>query len=261
MMLSTASTTDFLSRYQLYADPDARLLICCRPECSFALSTARSQVTSHLREKHGVPDDLRKGLTHYLKHDHPYKFADPASVSPRPDGSAIHPKLQAHDGYACRKCPYRTINPLIMGRHISTTHRNGSRTSRAELNELYDDVFLQTWTHRAHGVEQQYWVVRKNGSLTRPVADRETYALLQSTHKREWDRLESDAQAQAYNTQDTGAKTLVASRPWMDRTRWGVTYDGVRRDVLLDLAAMPYGTTDHVLGNRQRDGAPDLVSP
>jgi hypothetical protein len=49
-------------------------------------------------------------------------------------------------------------------------------SSRAELNTLYDDVFLQTWTHRAHGVEQQYWVVRRNGSLTRPVADGETYA-------------------------------------------------------------------------------------
>jgi hypothetical protein len=142
-------------------------------------------------------------------------------------------------------------------------HRDGSRTSRAELKTLYDDVFLQAWTHRAHGVEQQYWIVRRNGSLTRPVADGETYALLESTHKREWDRLESDARVRAHNAQDTGRQTLVASRPWTDRTRWLITYDGVRRDILLDLAAMPYaGTTDHALGDQLGSGeAPDLVSP
>ncbi|KFY01547.1 hypothetical protein O988_02688 [Pseudogymnoascus sp. VKM F-3808] len=188
-------------------------------------------------------------------HVHPFKFVDPASVPPRPDGSDVHPKLRLHEGYACRACIYRTINPLIIKRHISKEHRDGSRTSRAELNTLYDDVFLQTWTHRAHGVEQQYWVVRRNGSLTRPVAEGETYALLESTHKREWDRLESDARARAHNAQDTGRQTLVASRPWTDRARWLITYDGARRDIFLDLAAMPHaGTTDHTLGNRLGSG-------
>lgn len=196
--MQTLSSTGFLDGYQLYADPDVRLLICYRPECGFALSTARSQVTSHLREKHHVPEDLRKGLTHYLKHDHPYEFADPASVPPRPNGLDIHLKLQVYDGYACRECPYRTINPLIISRHISSQHRNNGGMSRAELNELYDDVFLQAWTRHAHGVEQKYWVVRKNGSLTRLVADRETYALLRSTHQRERDRLESDAKGREY---------------------------------------------------------------
>lgn len=84
--------------------------------------------------------------------------------------------------------------------------------------------------------------------MTRPVADGETYALLESTHKREWYRLESDAWARERNAQDTGRQTLVASRPWTDRTRWAITYDGVR-DILLDFAAMPYaGTTDHAVG-------------
>ncbi|KAH9205597.1 hypothetical protein DL95DRAFT_237576, partial [Leptodontidium sp. 2 PMI_412] len=52
----------FLARYELYVDPDVHLLICCRPECGFALFTTRSQVTSHLRDKHRVPKNLRKGL-------------------------------------------------------------------------------------------------------------------------------------------------------------------------------------------------------
>jgi hypothetical protein len=189
---AASSHDSYLARCQLYADLDTRLLICCWPECRFALSTARSQVTTHLREKHRAPEDFRKGLTHYLKHEHPYEFADPAAVPPRPDGSDVHPSLQLHNGYACRACSYRTINLLLMSRHISKEHRNGSRASRAELGN-YDDVFLQTWTRCARGAEQQYWVVRKDGSLARPVVDHETCALLESTHKREWDRLNSDA--------------------------------------------------------------------
>ena len=45
------------------------------------------------------------------------------------------------------------------------------------------------------------------------MADGETYALLQSAHQRERDRLESDAQARERDIQDTGSKTLLASRP------------------------------------------------
>jgi len=46
----------------------------------------------------------------------------------------------------------------------------------------------------------------------------------------------------------------------MERTRWAITYDGIRRDVLLSLAAMPYGG-DHLLGHGCSDGDPDLLSP
>lgn len=31
-------------------------------------------------------------------------------------------------------------------------------------------------------------------------------------------------------------RMMVASRPWTDRTRRLITYDGVRRDIMLDLA-------------------------
>lgn len=158
---TSAPLTDFLARCELYADLDTRLLICCRPSCGFALSTARLQVTSQLREKHSVSKDLRDGLTHHLRHVHPISFVDPAGVSPHPDVSGVHPKLRLYDEYTCRACPYHTINPLIISRYVSKEHRDGSWTSRAELDTFYDDIFLQAWTHRAHGVEQQYWVVRR----------------------------------------------------------------------------------------------------
>jgi hypothetical protein len=173
----------------------------------------------------------------------PYEFRDPASVQARPDGSLMHPKLQLHDGYTCRLCRYRTINPFIVSRHLSKEHPNGSRqSSRSEIDDLYDDVYLQTWTHYAHGAEQQYWVVEKNGSLTRPVAGRDACAHLQSMHERERRRLESEKQASSYG-QDTGPQTLAATRPWIERTEWATTYGGVRRDfyrlLLSCLALLP----------------------
>ena len=257
------TSTNYLAQFQLYANPNERLLICCHRECGFALSVARSQVTSHLREKHSVPEELRKGLTQYLNKEHPHDFRDPATLPTRSDGSPPHPKLQLHEGYACRLCHYRTTNPFKIAQHLSKEHRNGQRTSRSELDNSYDDVYLQTWTHLAHGVEQQYWVVKVNGSLTRPVADQDTCAHLQSMHERERKRLESRSQARAYS-QDTGPETLATTRPWMERTRWAITYNGVRRDVLQALAEVPSAppyTTDHFLGHGTHDIDPEILSP
>ena len=138
------TSTEYLAQFQLYADPNERLLICCHDECGYALSVSRSQVTSHLRDKHGVSEELRKGLTRYLNQEHPYNFRDPASLPTRPDGSPPHPKLQLHEGYACCLCRYRTINPFRLSRHLSKEHCNGQRTSRSELGNLYNDVYLQT---------------------------------------------------------------------------------------------------------------------
>ncbi|OBT60315.1 hypothetical protein VE03_10222 [Pseudogymnoascus sp. 23342-1-I1] len=89
--------------------------------------------------------------------------------------------------------------------------------------------------HRAHGVEQQYWVVRRNGSLMRPVAEGETYALLESTHKRQWDRLESDAR------HERTVPRTQEDRHWWHRVRGrtGGTYCSI----------LYAGTTDHTLGN------------
>ena len=44
----------FLARLQLFLDPDEKLLICGRSDCGYALAVERSQVTSHLRDKHRV---------------------------------------------------------------------------------------------------------------------------------------------------------------------------------------------------------------
>jgi hypothetical protein len=58
---------ELLTDLQLFIDYEAHAVICCRKECQSALSIAGSHVTTHLREKHHVPEDARKGLTKILK--------------------------------------------------------------------------------------------------------------------------------------------------------------------------------------------------
>jgi hypothetical protein len=49
----------------------------------------------------------------------------------------------------------------------------------------------------------------------------------------------------------------------MERTRWEITYQGFRRDILRSLTEMPWGSppTDHVLGPSSNPADPELVSP
>jgi hypothetical protein len=59
-------------------------------------------------------------------------------------------------------------------------------------------------------------------------------------------------------------QTLAGIRPWMERTRWLSTYQGVRRDILQCLAQMPWcnrGVADHFLGRGSSAADPDIVSP
>lgn len=110
--MSSASSLDlpsFLHRLQPCIDPDTRLLICCRSEYRYALSANRSQITSHLRDKHLVPEDLREDLIRRLRLL-PYESADPDTARCRDDDSRKHARLQEHEGFACRKCSYRTTS-------------------------------------------------------------------------------------------------------------------------------------------------------
>jgi hypothetical protein len=248
------STKDFLADLQLYADDVHRVLICCR--CGYALSVTGSQATSHLRDKHHVQRELRDGLTRYLKHVHPYSFKNPADLPARADGSFVHPQLRVHDGFACRECEYRTINHNELSRHISKEHLNGRQASRPRLDPYYDDVYLQTWVQ---GTFRQYWIVQKDGSLVRPVAGRGVSEHIESAHQREHARAEEQKRIHSTNTT---APTLAGTRPWMERTRWEITYRGCRRDILRSLTEMPWGSppADHVLGRSSNPADPELVS-
>ena len=156
------STPAILTRCDLHVDGESQALICRR--CKYALATASSQVTTHLDRKHGVSKELRKGLTRYLR-QHPCAFKDPSSIPPRPHGSTAHPELQIHEGYACRKCEFCTTSLKQLTSHLSKVHLR-ERPSKKKTDDLYDDVFLQTW---GDGPTRRYWTVSMNGSTLRPI--------------------------------------------------------------------------------------------
>lgn len=229
------TSPDLLQKLQLFLDDKEQLLICCRSECGYALAVKHSQVTSHLRDKHQVTEADRRGLTRHLTIAYPTGFRNPVDLPPRDDGCDAHPQLRVYDGFSCRECTYYTINYPELSKHMSKNHLNGQQASRTRIQDLYDDVYLQTWTN---GATRRYWTVRKDGRTIRPVVGRGAEEHLQSVYKREYARLQAQERLQS-NYIDSGAQTFVATGPWMERTRWSETYRGARRDILLSLTIIP----------------------
>jgi hypothetical protein len=79
-------------------------------------------------------------------------------------------------------------------------------------------------------------------------------------YEREREHLQ--AEHSRMRTDDAGVRTLECCRPWMERTGWPKTYQGIRRDMLLSLSYPPDAfqyAAPRVLG-RSKDGA-ELISP
>jgi len=225
------TSSNFLLKLQLYIDGKEQLLVCGRSECGYALAVKQSQVTSHLRDKHQVAEADRRGLTKYLTRAYPKRFRNPVDDPPRANGSDAHPQLRVYDDFSCRECPYYTINYPELSKHMSSNHLNGRQASRARIQDLYGDVYLQMWTN---GATRQYWTVRKDGLAIRPVAGRGIEEHLQSVYKREHERQQVQERLQS-NSISSEAQTFVATGPWIERTCWPETYKGARRDILLSL--------------------------
>ncbi|KAE8550155.1 hypothetical protein EYB25_006376 [Talaromyces marneffei] len=152
----------------VYWDWNFRLLIC--ESCGFALGP--NQASSHFWEKHQVSIEQRHGLTEYLRqHD----FQEPASVAPRPRGAPEHPALRTYNGLACRLCEtYYTINLDNLLKHLRHQHPDRPWSSRRAVDQLYDDVYLQTWNR------QPYWIISRGGRTLRLAQERSTYDHLQA---------------------------------------------------------------------------------
>lgn len=139
---------EYLTKLGLHVDLEAHVLICFQDECGYTLSIKDSRVTTHLRDKHNIPDNERKGLTRFLKSLQP-NLRDPNDATTRPDGSAEHDLLKVHDGCACKKCEFRTTSLQSMRRHFSDPLSEGCPNygvaqSRRDIDELFKYVFLQT---------------------------------------------------------------------------------------------------------------------
>lgn len=64
--LQTMPSSSRFELYQLYPDPYTQALVCRRATCQYALAVTDFRVTSHLRDKHQVSEEHRKGLTAYI---------------------------------------------------------------------------------------------------------------------------------------------------------------------------------------------------
>jgi hypothetical protein len=69
---------------------------------------------------------------------------------------------------------------------MSKNHLNGRQVSRARIQDLYDDIYLQIWTN---STTRRYWTVRKDSRIVRPVAGRDAKEHLQSVYKREYEHV------------------------------------------------------------------------
>ncbi|KAH8800209.1 hypothetical protein F5884DRAFT_624443, partial [Xylogone sp. PMI_703] len=105
-----------------------------------------------------------------------------------------------------------------------------------------------------------FWIAKKNGSLARLVMELAAYHHLEEIYEREHKRLELQAR-NGLHTRRTTASSFVAPRPWTDRTKWDITYDQLRQDILRNLTAMPSCHTDYLLEQGVNSDKSDLLSP
>ncbi|KAH7204925.1 hypothetical protein BKA60DRAFT_655910 [Fusarium oxysporum] len=230
---------DVLNRLALRINPDAKVLICCRSTCRYALSVKGSAVTTHLRVKHQVEHGERKGLTKSLKSLGQSYLGDPSAAPLSKGGCSEHPDLRIYEGYACRKCPLRTTNFSSLTRHISTQYFQGQPPGKRELDEFYDEVWLQAWTAGA-AIQAHLASIKEQERLSNPGKDTSTHTESGGMRtNRQGDLLRFEEQT-----------------PWIERTGWDKTYHGRSRDVLAALAAVSSsrGAGPHLLGRQGTNG-------
>ncbi|KAM6506734.1 hypothetical protein FALCPG4_018851 [Fusarium falciforme] len=259
------ATQELLSNLNLFHDARARVLICTQDDCKFALSNGPSRVTTHLRDKHNIPTEARKGLSRLLKSLSPPGLLDPDEAPLRADGSPEHDKLRVYEGFACIHCPFRTISRQLIRRHLSSPPDDcrfkadhARPRPRRDLDQQFECVYLQTWTT---GSTRKYWIIKRGGSIVRPVDGPAVQAHLRAVLTRELDRRQRPAAAEP-----AGEMTAFAlQRPWMERTGWDQTYRGRGRRQVLAAMTRTFtspGGREHLLGRRGVCGLDeDLVSP
>ncbi|KAH8591171.1 hypothetical protein B0O99DRAFT_719407, partial [Bisporella sp. PMI_857] len=240
-----------LTAVNLVYDPQGPALIC--KTCQYALAVSKSQVTSHLWEKHRICPESRRDITPLIRS---LKIPNPTDIRLRPDQSLVHPHLEVYRGYACLTCRFRTINLDTITRHVSSCcpPPRASSVRRRNPDDLYQDVRLQTWVA---GASRQYWIVRQ-ALKDDPLRIFSGSAHLDAIHQRERAYIAAcDREAM----QETGIKELELTSLWMERTQWAHVYEGTRRDLLVRISEVERASSydrDFPIG--QHEGV-NLVSP
>ncbi|VTO87342.1 unnamed protein product [Fusarium graminearum] len=251
-----------LDNLHLFFDTSALLLICTRESCKFALSNGPSRVTTHLRDKHNISAEARKGLNKLLKSLSPIPL-EPDDASPRADGSPEHDKLRVYEGFACINCQFRTINLPLARRHQSNPPddccNSGARSAqprrRRDLDPQFEYVYLQTWTT---GSTRKYWIIKRGGSMVRQMDSPAVQAHLHGVLTREFNREHPPGVITAAPpAQSADMTAFPLQTPWLDRTGWDRTYSSRgRREVLTALTRtfISPGGRDYYIGHGQQCG-------
>ncbi|KAJ3454047.1 hypothetical protein MRS44_018679 [Fusarium solani] len=234
------------SRVSLSIDVHARVLICCHDVCRVALSPIPAQVSQHLRKKHNIPAAERRLVTDLLKARIP-PLQSPSEAPVRQDGSSLDPNLHLVHGFTCKFCIERTGSSQVMSRHITSAHEKQRLQLGVRRKAMYEPVFLQAWTKSPSG--GRYWIVEYGGSTTRPVGGKEVYDHLKDVFERERGRQKGLSGEDLANgigtTRDSQPTTFTDLRPWLERTGWERTFEGIDRELLRNLTTAPSPAASH----------------
>ena len=112
---------------------------------------------------------------------------------------------------------------------------------QSNLEILYATVSLQTWTQST--ATQSYWVIPSDHDTPDQVVNDTTpHGTANSNFLHDLRQRESRFQTadQHQNARAfTGTATYEGTRPWLDRTRWISTYQGIPRDILKRMTLLP----------------------
>ncbi|CAK7207842.1 hypothetical protein SEUCBS139899_010657 [Sporothrix eucalyptigena] len=129
----------------VFVEPTYNVLICRR--CHAAIRP-KGSIGRHFRNVHQDKGDV---LQRVMAAHEGQDYADPTdpAVHP-PDGSAAVPELEAHAGFQCGQCPFRTKTRDTVVKHWRTAMHEPDGKVKVR------DVVLQSW---CKGQNARYWVV------------------------------------------------------------------------------------------------------